>query len=1061
MFTQNKVGGRNMKKFKTTLMTLIVSLCLVFGLAFAVACGDKTEGGGGSNNDQTQTDDNSVSYYKVTLSYDDTKGTVTKSDAAAADGYVKDETVTVTVTPKSGYVVDSVKAGNATLAPGADGKYSFSIVGDITVTVTFKDAPTYYTVTLSYDNTKGSVTKSDPTATDGYVKDEAVMLTVIPNRDYVVDTVKVGDTTIAPGTDGTYTFNVSGNVTVTVTFKDAPASEDALILDAEYYGTYHDIHKAEPSDDLVVGKRGVFWGDRELLLAHPYEEGDLGYVVTVDGVDYTLYVYDNGLIDLLDATSEGYTFLKDGVTLEFSVTVTVASDETWGTASLTPEKEAYSIGETVTLTATPASGYMIDDAMVNGEPISFDADGNYTFDVTRETTIFVYFKKDVPISDGFLGTWTNIADSSDTVTLAAKSLTWGDHEVSVDSIEEWEEFDYDVMESVVVGVNVTLTVDGNENVLVRLHNDANAFCIGWDVYSDEDPWTPTETYAYYFVKGDSTTFSAEDFTDGKFTQVGADPATTLTFAADGTVKIGDTAAKVYYTGEEYLVATDNAAYALNVVNDNYVTAKVLGADTPTTLHLLRDGLTVTPHAIYVGDWNGENGEKLTITADGNATLTGVEGVSVILLAADLENGASLLVTTADETFLASLFPSFMDGALTASLQTSSDFDTVSLAKTLDKLVLDSSWQSGYEYSGEDFPDFRKFVVNETGVTLVDQFNNARDDSYAYAVELDENTYYVYNLGYSNVTMTLNATDGTISIDNGWGNVFEYRKTTLTPVETFEVTIECGEGGSANLTDADGAEYTEYSPYKVAKPTEGTLTLTFYVATNSGYEVESVKVGDDELTADENGYYTYTTDGSTDITVVITFAEKQLEQLVIEDATLHGTTWSCSDAPYADTKLTIDAEGRVKLGDNDVLYVDDSYNGYLVMIDGVQWTLITTQVSENKLELMSTDMSGDVTPDYIFTKDGGSTAPTTYSVTITYGDGSDQTMGTVVADKDSYSAGETVTLTITPATGYTLGSVTVNGETESPTLNADGSYTLTFEIHSDTPVVVTFTASTAD
>lgn len=206
--------------------------------------------------------------------------------------------------------------------------------------------------------------------------------------------------------------------------------------------------------------------------------------------------------------------------------------------------------------------------------------------------------------------------------------------------------------------------------------------------------------------------------------------------------------------------------------------------------------------------------------------------------------------------------------------------------------------------------------------------------------------------------------------------------------------------------------------------------------------------------DENGAYTYTTDGNTDITIVITFAEKQLEQLVMEDTTLYNTTWSSSDT---DKKIVIGADGKVTYGGEPLMCVDDSDQSYCitVRIDGQNWLLYTNQANKNTLELMSTVMIGDVSPDYTFTKDGGSTAPTTYTVTVQYDDDYVKTMGTATVDKTTCNDGDTVTLTVNAAAGYTV-QVTANSETL--TVGPDGKYT--FEVHSDTTIVVTFTSTAA-
>lgn len=80
--------------------------------------------------------------------------------------------------------------------------------------------------------------------------------------------------------------------------------------------------------------------------------------------------------------------------------------------------------------------------------------------------------------------------------------------------------------------------------------------------------------------------------------------------------------------------------------------------------------------------------------------------------------------------------------------------------------------------------------------------------------------------------------------------------------THRVTVECDpvEGGSYTLDAVDGV-YTEGS----------TATLT--VTPNATYAVESVKTGDDELHANEEGKYTFAVDG--DVTVSVKFVKKSL------------------------------------------------------------------------------------------------------------------------------------------------------------------------------------------
>lgn len=140
-----------MKRLRTVLVLLFavaMSLCLF-------ACG------GNKNNE------NETTYYKVTAEYDDSRGSVTLSDPANEAGYVLDENVTVTVTAKTGYKVETFKVNDADQALGAGGSYTFQVKGDTAIKATFavdEDAYDYILYDLILYNRNYSLTDSDDAA---------------------------------------------------------------------------------------------------------------------------------------------------------------------------------------------------------------------------------------------------------------------------------------------------------------------------------------------------------------------------------------------------------------------------------------------------------------------------------------------------------------------------------------------------------------------------------------------------------------------------------------------------------------------------------------------------------------------------------------------------------------------------------------------------------------------------------------------------------------------------------------------------------------------------------
>lgn len=118
-----------MKRWKTILSVLSISL-LVFCTGLFAACGEK--------DDDDPPPAPSVQYYTVTVApYDGEGCTVTVSAPAAAGGYVKDEEVTVTVTPALHYAVDEVKVNDEAVSL-TEGKYTFKVAGDTVISATFE-----------------------------------------------------------------------------------------------------------------------------------------------------------------------------------------------------------------------------------------------------------------------------------------------------------------------------------------------------------------------------------------------------------------------------------------------------------------------------------------------------------------------------------------------------------------------------------------------------------------------------------------------------------------------------------------------------------------------------------------------------------------------------------------------------------------------------------------------------------------------------------------------------------------------------------------------------------
>ena len=156
--------------------------------------------------------------YKITVNAA-TNGAVTSDKTTAAAG----ETVTLTVTPASGYELNTLKVnnGDVTVTEVSTNKYTFTMPAKaVTVAATFKAevvAPTLYTVTIK-SVTNGTVTADKMSAEAG----QTVTLTVAAADGYELDSLKVnnGAVAVTDAGSGKYTFTMpAGHVEVTATFK--------------------------------------------------------------------------------------------------------------------------------------------------------------------------------------------------------------------------------------------------------------------------------------------------------------------------------------------------------------------------------------------------------------------------------------------------------------------------------------------------------------------------------------------------------------------------------------------------------------------------------------------------------------------------------------------------------------------------------------------------------------------------------------------------------------------------------------------------------------------------
>ena len=324
------------------------NIALAFGAALPGALGDAGEGKVWCGSNGLPVSGNVplkyTSYIAKTQYTVSIGGSSNGMVTANRDKAIQGETITLTIAPDTGYALSSLTVnGEDVAAQVADGAYSFAMPeGSVTVTATFEAID--YVITVS-ESENGAVGADKETAIIG----EEVTLTVTPDKGYVVNSLTVnGEDVTAQVADGAYSFTMpAGNMTVTATFK----AIDYVITVSE-------------SENGAVGadKETAIIGEEVTLTVTP----DKGYVVnslTVNGEDVTAQVADGAYSFTMPAgdvtVTATFKAIIYGITIDESENGTVGAD-----------KENAIIGEEVTLTITPDTGYALSSLTVNGEDVT-------------------------------------------------------------------------------------------------------------------------------------------------------------------------------------------------------------------------------------------------------------------------------------------------------------------------------------------------------------------------------------------------------------------------------------------------------------------------------------------------------------------------------------------------------------------------------------------------------------------------------------------------------------------------------------------------------------------
>ena len=345
--------------------------------------------------------------YTITVKTPD-NGTMKASSSSASNG----ATITLTATPASGYVLSTVSVVDASgNVVAVTNNTTFTMpAANVTVTATFvKGTVKTYGITVDSEGNGSVSTNPDGAAAQG-VK---VYLTVSPDDGYALSTLNVKETSSGKTvtvTSSSYFTMPAADVTITATFAESTAARYTVNADTIEHGS------------IVFNKSSAAKGETVSMTITPDAGYTLKSISVKDQNSKAVTVSGSG-------TSRTFTMPEGDVTVsaEFTATqYTVTLSKTGsGTVTINPTK--CSVGTEVTVSATAASGYQLDELKVygpNNEVVEL-SDGTFTmpaYNVTVKAT-FSTIPHDISVSYGEGGTATadmETAGQGTKVTLTLK-----------------------------------------------------------------------------------------------------------------------------------------------------------------------------------------------------------------------------------------------------------------------------------------------------------------------------------------------------------------------------------------------------------------------------------------------------------------------------------------------------------------------------------------------------------------------------------------------------------------------------------------------------------------
>ncbi len=310
-------------------------------------------------------------WFMANVVNDDTKGTIVGIESGKF--YKENSSITFSITPKLGYVIESIQWNNnipeSITNNGAGQTLSKYIDRNFTLTVTYKKESVV--ATLVNDDTKGTV--SGFSSNSNLTKGDVLNITITPKTGYVISSVLWNSLPVTIENTNGFTFSktVSGDCALQVTY--APTTHTVTL-------SYNSL--AVQIDGAKLATGAYYYGEQDEITVSTVNPAFKLLFITVNGVPVTI-TDANKQTCTFTITITGDTVIAVTEDAKYQVSANTA-DDNFNISGVELNQRLYNSNQTiiVTLSVKDNNNYLR-EVIVNGFPVTV----NYTDETKSSGTI--------------------------------------------------------------------------------------------------------------------------------------------------------------------------------------------------------------------------------------------------------------------------------------------------------------------------------------------------------------------------------------------------------------------------------------------------------------------------------------------------------------------------------------------------------------------------------------------------------------------------------------------------------------------------------------------------